>query len=402
VCTSALFDRWRYAMRDKYDIIVVGGGPAGSTAGRYAASNGAKVLLLEKDREIGVPVRCAEGVGDEGLSSLVEIQPRWISQKITGVYLYAPSGERVRAATGQFGFILNRKVFDYDLAEMAAQSGVEIRTKAYVCGILRENGAIRGVQVRHLGKQQTVHTDLVIGADGVESRVGRWAGLATHTRMHDMESCAQVTAANINVENDHCHFFFGRGLAPGGYVWIFPKGDGIANVGLGISGEYAKQKSAVEFLNEFLSQRFPKAAVLTMVAGGVPCAATLKKIVTDGLMLVGDAAHQANPISGGGIVSGMIAGKLAGQVAAQAIEDGNVSEKKLSPYVRLWNKAEGNNHRRMYRVKEAVNKMSDQDLNRTAEVLLQVPIEKRTVVGIFKAGLVKHPGLIFDVIKVFS
>ena len=389
-------------MKNRYDIIVVGAGPAGSTAARFAAEAGANVLLLEKDREIGVPVRCAEGVGEEGLSSVVKIQPQWISKKISGVYLYSPSGQRVRAAPGQFGYVLNRKVFDYELAEMAAQTGVKVLTKVYVCGLLQENGTVQGVQVRHLGQQHAIRATLVIGADGVESRVGRWAGLATHTRMHDMETCAQVTAANIDVEADHCHFFFGHDIAPGGYVWVFPKGDGIANVGLGISGDYAEQKSPLEYLRDFLSNRFAKASQLTMVAGGVPCDATLRKIVTNGLMLVGDAAHQANPISGGGIVSGMIAGKLAGQVAAQAVDEGDVSEKRLSQYVRLWKKAEGNNHRRMYRVKEGVFKLSDKDLDRTAEVLLQLPEDKRTIIGIFKAGLAKHPGLILEVMKVFA
>ena len=389
-------------MKDRYDVIVVGAGPAGSTAARFAAAGGANVLLLEKDREIGIPVRCAEGVGEEGLSSIVEIQPRWISQKISGVYLYSPSGLRVRAAPGEFGYVLNRKIFDYDLAQMAAQNGVEVQTKSYVYDLLQENGAVQGVHVKILGEHRMIYSKLVIGADGVESRVGRWAGLTTRTKMHDMETCAQVTAANINVENDHCHFYFGRDRAPGGYFWIFPKGDGIANVGLGISGDFAKLRSAEEYLNQFLSERFPQAAVLTKVAGGVPCSATLKKIVSPGLMLVGDAAHQANPVSGGGIVSGMIAGKLAGQVAAEAIKNEDVSEKRLSRYVRLWNKAEGNNHRRMYRVKEGVFKLSDKDLDRTAKVLLGLPEEKRTIIGIFKAGLAKHPGLILEVLKVFA
>lgn len=389
-------------MKDNYDIIVVGAGPAGSTVARFAAAAGADVLLLEKDREIGIPVRCAEGVGDEGLRMVVDVQPRWIAQKIAGAYLYSPSGLRVRAATGQIGYVLNRKIFDYDLAKIAADQGAKVLTKAYVYGLLQKNGTVQGVKVSHLGTGHQIRAKIIIGADGVESRVGRWAGLRTHTRMHDMETCAQVTATDVDIEEDHCHFYFGQQVAPGGYAWVFPKGNGKANVGLGISGDYAKDKSPFEYLQSFLKEHFPKVSLLTMVAGGVPCAATLRNIVTNGLMLVGDAAHQANPISGGGIVSGMIAAKFAGQIAAQAVKDRDVSEKRLSEYVKLWNKSEGSVHRRMYRVKEAVYKLSDEDLDKTAEILLDLPLEKRTVLGIFKAGLRKHPGLILEAIKVFT
>ena len=389
-------------MRDKYDVIVVGAGPAGSTAARFAAKGGANVLLLEKDREIGIPVRCAEGVSEEGLSAIVDIKPHWISKKIIGVYLYSPSGKQVRAVSGQFGYVLNRKIFDYELAQLAVDEGAEVLTKAYVNGIHHDNGTITGVRARILGKEYSLRANIVIGADGVESRIGRWGGIRTHTKLHDMESCAQVTAANINIEMDHCHFYFGRDTAPGGYAWVFPKGDGLANVGLGISGDYAAKKSAVEYLYDFLSQRFPDAAMLTMIAGGVPCTATLKKIVLDGLMLVGDAAHQANPVSGGGIVSGMLGGKIAGEVASEAIGIGDFSQKNLSRYSKLWNKAEGYNHKRMYRVKEGIFKLSDSDLEHTADILLKLPEEKRTIIGIFKAGLAKHPKLILDVMKVFS
>ena len=103
-------------------------------------------------------------------------------------------------------------------------------------------------------------------------------------------------------------------------------------------------------MKEFIGRHFPNAAVLYTVVGGVPCATTLKKIVADGLMLVGDAAHQVNPISGGGITTAMIAGKIAGGVAAKAIEEDDVSENRLAQYARDWHDAEGKNHERTYKI----------------------------------------------------
>jgi len=387
-------------VRADYDVVVVGAGPAGCVAAWHAAKGGAKVLLLEKDRDIGSPVRCAEGVGDEGLRLIVDPHPSWIQNRIEGVNLIAPNGTSVHVADPGFGYILNRKVFDHFLAEQAARAGADIRTKAYVDGLILEDGFVRGVTVAHLGRSLKVRAKVVIGADGVESRVGRWAGLQTHLKLRDIETCVQVTLANIDIDPRYCDLYFSRKRAPGGYLWVFPKGDSVANVGLGISGEYARYRSPLRYLEDFLQWRFPKGAILSTAIGGVPVAAPLKKMVTDGLMLVGDAAHQANPISGGGIVTGMIAGRIAGRVAAEAVQEGDYSEKRLAKYQKEWDKEEGHKLRRLYRVKEAIYKLSDETLNRTAEALIKLPPEKRTLVAIFKAALFNQPRILLDVLAV--
>ncbi|RMF58521.1 MAG: NAD(P)/FAD-dependent oxidoreductase [Calditrichaeota bacterium] len=389
-------------MRQHYDCIVVGGGPGGAWAARHAAEGGARVVLLEKDREVGVPVRCAEAVGEKGLKEVVEPDPRWISNVIEGLVLVAPNGREV-LVEGQSdrGLMLDRKIFDYDLVRMAAENGAEVYTKAYVFDLIKPNGRVEGVRVQHLGKTYDIRGDVVIGADGVESRVGRWAGLRTNVKLRDLESCIQMTLSNIKLDPKYVYFYFGRDVAPGGYLWVFPKSDRLANVGLGISGEFAKYKSAQHYLKKFIDRHFPHAAVLYTVVGGVPCAPTLKKIVADGLMLVGDAAHQVNPVSGGGITTAMIAGRLAGRVAARAVQEDDFSEKRLAEYARKWQAAEGKNHERFYKIKKAIYKLTDEDLNRTADAILRLPVEKRTIVNIFKSALINHPSLIFEVMRLF-
>jgi len=388
-------------MKSQYDIIVVGAGPAGSTAARFAAENGASVLLLEKDREVGIPVRCAEGVGEAGLKLVVEPKESWIANIIKGVYLYAPNGKRVELTNNNIGYVLNRKIFDYDLACYAAEAGAEVHTKAYVFDVVKKNNSIQGVRLYLAGKETLVNGKIIIGADGVESRVGRMAGLRTHISMHDIETCAQVTAANVDIESDFCHFYFSHEIAPGGYVWIFPKGNGVANIGLGISGDYSKDKSAKQYLEEFLSKNFPNISILTAVAGGVPCAKTLKTMVANGLILVGDAARQANPVSGGGIVSGMIAAKIAGTVAAKAVREQDISAQNLSDYHRQWQDAEGKTHERFYKIKEAIFKLSNDDLNQIADTLLKIPMEKRTLSKLFTTALINQPKLVVEAAKIF-
>ncbi len=390
-------------MKAFYDVVVVGGGPAGSVAAWHAARGGASVLLLEKDRDIGPPVRCAEGVGAEGLKLIIEPREHFIENRIEGVNLFAPNGRKVHMETDDIGFVLNRKVFDRYLAEVAAKSGAEIHTKAYVDGLLFDDGKVAGVTFLSQGRRFSVRSHIVIGADGVESRVGRWAGIRTQLKLKDLETCAQYTLANISVDARYCDFYFSRELAPGGYLWIFPKGDGIANVGLGISGADAqKGASPKRLLDRFLAEHFPGAAILTTTIGGVPVASTLKQIVKPGLMLVGDAARQANPVSGGGIVSGMIAGKLAGQTAAEAVSKGNFSERFLKRYEKRWYQEEGNNHKTFYRIKEAIYRLSDDDLNKIAESFLALPEEDRTLGALFKTALFRRPELVFDAMMVFK
>jgi digeranylgeranylglycerophospholipid reductase len=248
-------------------------------------------------------------------------------------------------------------------------------------------------------EQVEIRAKIVIGADGVESRVGRWAGLDTTCKLQDMESAAQMTLTNIDVEPDTCYFYFGEKVAPGGYLWVFPKGKNTANVGIGIAGIYGRQRHALSYLEEFIEKNFPGASILTVIAGGVPCAKTAERIVTKGLMLVGDAAHQVNPVSGGGIISGMIGGKLAGQIAGQAIKEKNLD--LIFKYQEEWHKVLGQRHERYYKIKQFIYKFSDEKLNQIADELEKVPYEKLTLKTLFMTAVKAQPSLLIEVAKLF-
>ncbi len=386
-------------MRESYDVIVVGGGPAGSTAARYAARGGASVLVLEKDREIGVPVRCGEAVDHEGLAPFIEPDKKFVAAEIKKFKLIAPNGMAVKPSIEGVGYVLDRKVFDYELARIAADEGAEVITKAYVDGVTKIDGSVTGVTVQYHGQRLTLKSKIVIGADGVESRIGRWAGIDTTVSMHDMESAAQVTAANIDVEQDTCYFYFGERYAPGGYLWVFPKGNRTANIGLAVAADRSRQKHALKFLDEFMHEQFPQAAILTKLAGGVPCAETLDRTTMPGLMLVGDAAHQVNPVSGGGIISGMIAGKIAGVAAAKAVKSNDMNT--IGEYEKEWRDSLGSRHHRYYKIKKVIYKFKDSDLNSIAAEISRLPEGQQTLGALFKQAVLKHPGLILDVMKLF-
>jgi len=388
----------------KFDCIVVGGGPAGSTFADIASQNGLSVLVLEKDREIGVPVRCGEAVSDKGLRIFHDVEQEWINAMITRIRLVAPNETVIEFDLNEPGYILDRKIFDSALAKKAAENGTVIKTKAYVDGLIFDEDKVVGVTGTLLGDPFQITAKIIVGADGVESRVGRWAGLPTHVKLKDMESAIQETVTGIDVETHIFEFHLSRNWSPGGYLWVFPKGKRSANIGLAISGLYAKEgKSAYKYLQEFLSRKYPNGSTQTMIAGGVPVAKTVKKMVADGLMLVGDAAHTVNPMTGGGIISGMRSGLLAAETAVSVIKSGqNPTKKYLQKYEKEWHKIGGKNHEKFYRIKESIFRFEDKDLNRIADGIADIPENKRSLLKLFSIAVAKKPSLLLDVARLFT
>jgi digeranylgeranylglycerophospholipid reductase len=342
-------------LRRRYDMVVVGAGPGGSIAAREAARLGLSVLLLEKRQEIGSPLRCAEGIAHEMLVPFIEPDPHWISAVMSKAQVTVVEDETtvVRQAEGGKGYVLERRVFDRVLAEEAAKAGAQVMVKTAARGLLLEDGVVRGVVARGPAGIMEIECGVVIGADGVESQVGPWAGLDTTLPLRDTMACAQYLLAGIEIDPACCYHYIGQEVAPGGYAWVFPKGEGKANVGLGVQADQAAD-SALNYLTRFIEGQphLARGSPVTLVVGGVPVGPPLPQLVTNGLMLVGDAARQVDPLTGGGIANAMMAGRLAAEVAAQAIAAGDTSAEVLALYEERWIARRGRKMARNYRLKE--------------------------------------------------
>jgi digeranylgeranylglycerophospholipid reductase len=356
-------------LRRGYDVVVVGAGPGGSTAAEFAARAGLSVLLLEKRQEIGSPVRCAEGVGSEPLTAFLAPDPRWIAAEIHQAEITTVAGgvRQTQRAAGGTGYILERRVFDRVLAERAARAGATVRVKTAVTGVLLDGGRVCGVRIArgdfagHAGEMD-IAAQVVIAADGVESQVGRWAGLDVQMPLGDAMACAQYLLAGIDIDPTCTCYTIGYDIAPGGYAWIFPKGDGCANVGLGIQGDLSQDQArgkpgtpgtALAYLDRFIESQ-PSLACgspVSLIPGNVPVAQPPPRLVTHGLMLVGDAARQVDPLTGGGIINAMTAGRLAGEVAAAAVAARDVSASFLGRYEDAWQNTIGRKMQRNYRLR---------------------------------------------------
>ncbi len=353
------------------DVVVVGAGPAGSMAAKHAADGGADVILLEKRAEIGAPLRCAEGVSKRRLLEAdIEPDPRWISARICGTIMRSPSGNvlKVRECPedSEVGYVLNRHLFDKFLAERAAVSGARILTRAGCTGVMTENGKVVGVKIRHMGSEKEIRARCVIAADGFESQTARWAGLDTDLALSDINTCIQYLMSGVDVEEGFCEFILGS-CAPGGYAWIFPKGDGTANVGLGIQGtECVSEGDAKVYLDRFIEgeSRLRKGKVLAIASGAVSTKPGIACSVGDGIMAAGDAARVINPLTGGGIRNALRTGRMAGETAAACALRGDTSKSALMKYDRMWRSEMGDELQRNWRMKERYVSLSDDTLDK--------------------------------------
>ncbi|HEV8399695.1 MAG TPA: NAD(P)/FAD-dependent oxidoreductase [Gemmatimonadales bacterium] len=379
------------------DVLVIGGGPAGAVAALKAkeAAPELEVALLERDRAVGSPVRCAEGVGDAGLREFAMPEGAdWAARKITRVIFLAPDDTEVKVAERDVGWVLDRTRFDAHLANQAAAAGAEVLVGTEATGMTRAADGRWHVRVKQRGGEEIYRARVVIGADGVEAMVGRWAGLDTRVPARDMESCAQYVLEGIDCNPDAIYLQFGDRIAPGGYAWIFPRGVGVANVGLGLVALKTDGRNARAYLDEWVARRYPTATRTGFTVGGVIVHTTIKRTYAGGVMIAGDAAHMINPLSGGGIVNAMKAGRLAGCTAAAAIREGDTSEKRLASYHKAWMDLLGDDHLKYYRIKQALEDLDDSFFNGLARTVNAIPEPKRSLGRIFAHALVKHPQLI--------
>ncbi|AXI24697.1 digeranylgeranylglycerophospholipid reductase [Methanofervidicoccus sp. A16] len=359
----------RRILKDEYDVVVVGAGPGGSMASYYASKNGAKTLLVEKSQEIGEPVRCAEAVPKLEEFNIPPSE-EFVRSHIKGGYLIAPNGKRIEVSGGKTeGYVVERKIFDKYLAIRSAKVGTKIAVKSRVVDLYPYEDGFK-VKVIHLGEEYTVKTKIVIAADGVESSVAEMAGLKCKKSPIEVCSCAEYEMTGVKLLDKHMMEFYFGDLSPKGYAWIFPKGD-TANVGLGVID---KKKKAIDYLNEFLEHpilegRLKDATPVEFKFGGVPVGGPIERTVDDNIMVVGDAAGQVSPLTGGGIYLAMSCGSIAGEVAGKSVKKGDYSKETLMEYERRWKERFYNTLMTELKYKNILQRLSEKELNAIAEAI---------------------------------
>jgi len=384
-----------------YDVVVVGAGPAGSMTAKWAAKNGARVLIIEKRQEIGSPVRCGEGISRSWLDSVgIKLDSKSVARQVKGAKIVAPNGTPFYLsedmAGDEVGLVIERIFFDKLLAKDAVKAGADLQLKTSAVNLLKKGDKVTGVKVKSFGETRDISCGCVVGADGYESQVGRWAGINTNLAPRDITSCFQYRLTNIKHDPDYCEFTLGS-KAPGGYIWIFPKDEETANVGIGMQLTKLKDPADVKkHLDRFIQAdpRLKKGKALEMVSGAVSICAPIDRTVGDGILLVGDAARQIDPITGGGISNSCKAGKVAGEVLAKASRERNFSVDSLRRYENGWRDLLENHLYRNWMAKEKLVTLSDDTFNKVIATLNEVGVERMSTIAILKAIEKRHPDLV--------
>jgi digeranylgeranylglycerophospholipid reductase len=301
--------------RRDYDILVVGAGPAGSAAALSAAGSGARVLVAERRGVIGVPVRCAEYIPRALLGVLPFRDRSFVVQSVKTMRTLLPDGDVKE--TKAPGLVIRRDLFDQRLAECARAEGSEIRTGVRV--VSNENGEVVLKQSR--GGTVRTRPAVIIGADGPHSTVGKWMGLRVSRLIPGIQ--VRVPLAG---PMDHTDVWFHPKIL-GAYGWVFPRGD-EANVGIALAGgdlsRGALRATLDWFVGRLVHEGRIRAAPRKGMFGWIP-AAPLDHLVRGNMMLAGDAAGHAHPITGAGISNAIVAGRLAGKWAVEAVRRGDLS-----------------------------------------------------------------------------
>jgi digeranylgeranylglycerophospholipid reductase len=386
----------------EWEVLVVGGGPGGSMAAREAARAGLEVLLIEKRQEIGSPVRCGEGIARIWLDEVgIEPDRRWIAHEVNGARIVAPSGKFIdlteNLAGNETGYVVHRDIFDRSLAEDAVRSGARTMIKCAATDVIKDDeGFVTGVRAKHWGDELELRAPMVIGADGFESQVGRWAGIDTKLKPKDINTCLQYEMVGIDIDPDFNEFHLGS-CAPGGYVWVFNKGVDSANVGIGVNLSMVKGRGDVrKYLDDFIEKHpnLAKGQNVETVAGAVSVGLPIDSATTDGMMLVGDAARMIDPITGGGVANACKAGKVAGRVAAEAHESGDFSREFLKRYEKGWRAEIEDQMVRNYIAKEKLLTLTDDTINKIVDALQGYEIERITTMEILKMVQERYPEVV--------
>ncbi|WP_297477022.1 NAD(P)/FAD-dependent oxidoreductase [Thermococcus sp.] len=381
----------------RYDVVVVGAGIAGPIVARNVAKAGYSVLLIDKKPAIGSPKQCAEGISIKVFDKYdIPYDKRYINREIYGAKLYSPSGHELELRYKEAsGVILERKVFDKMLAYYAAKAGADVLARTEALDVIRKDGKIAGIKAKHEDEPVEIYADIIVAADGVESMIARKAGINTYAPPHEFDSSYEYEMLIEGYDPDLIHLWFGNEVAPRGYVWVFPKDEDRANVGIGIASDHPE--TAKYYLDKWLEEnKIPAKKILEVNVGVVPVGGFVKELVKNNVLVVGDAARQVNPMHGGGMAEAMEAGTIASKWIVKALEEENLS--LLQNYTKEWWETDGKRLEKVLKVRKVTEKLTDEDLDLFIQILSGADAEKIAggdYVEVIKA-LLKHPKVLMS------
>jgi len=360
-----------------YDIVIVGGGPAGSSAAWAAAKKGLSVAVLEREEAI------AQSIRTSGVTWINEIEKFGISSDfynpIKNYSFYSQNNQvTIRGTEYQAAVLDVRKTYQF-LAYQAAKVGADIFVRTNVTSPLTSEGRIVGVKATSLKDDLIFKSKLVIDASGFHSTIGKNLGVVQQWKRFG--AGAEYEAYVENVDSETWALMVGQQYSPAGYAWIFPLGKNKVRIGVGI-GKPESQVDPTQRLLELVNNKPGPLAKLGKIVpiefhyGLIPNEGLTHDTIADNLILVGDAAGQANPLVLEGIRYAIEFGRIAGQVGAESILQGNTSKDSLKPYENAWKKAIGSKIKAAIKVQSRWLALTDKEWDKEIEIINELSPEE--------------------------
>jgi digeranylgeranylglycerophospholipid reductase len=355
------------------EALVVGAGPAGSVVASRLAGRGHRVLVIEEHARVGIPVQCA-GLVSQRVLDLAGSQ-RFVRTPVRGAAVFGPSlGSVSFRAPEARGFVIDRAGLDAYLAERAARSGAEIRTGCRFDRVLErsDNGRCVVRTVDPDGAPTDIATRIVVGADGVSSAVARGFRLR---RPVEILPAFEAEFPRSPGDPEQVEVYLGRRFAPGLFGWWIPDGAGGARVGIAADADGTSARAYFERLLEQLTRRFGArlANPTAYLVSGIPIG-NVPRTHGAGVLLVGDAAAQVKPLSGGGIFTGMRCAEIAADVAHEALGGRDTSAPRLASYDARWRAEFGEEFSRAMHLRRVLTRLSDAELDAVVAALARAEL----------------------------
>jgi geranylgeranyl reductase family protein len=333
-----IFTRRSVPSLEKYDVVIVGAGTAGCLAAKTVAKAGLDVLLIDRKQkqDIGRKI-CGDAVGQHHFDKLGLTYPKGdeLERVMAGVRIYSPDLQSIFDVKGEGlkGFLLNRHAFGQRLLKEALDAGTQLKDQTQALEPIIEKGYVKGITAKNQKTETTAkfYAKITIEASGfpaiIRKKLPPEMGVPTEVENQDVEACyREIRELKDPIEDpEMCHIYLSQKHCPGGYYWIFPKGDSKVNVGLGVAMINKFPNPRETLYRHVLSKPIFKDS--SLIEGGawyVPTRRPLDNMVGNGIIIVGDAACQVNPIHGGGIGPSMMGGTLAGRTVIEALEKDDV------------------------------------------------------------------------------
>jgi len=367
-------------LEKKDSIIVVGGGPCGSFSAFTAAKAGVNSIVFEEHQAVGVPSYCAGHLSLSGLKrlGLFPLPKKIVENEFKNAVFYSPCGREFSVRfSSPVTCAIDRKLFDKHMADLAMKAGVEYRLGVRVESLVLPNGSVKGLVVSHRGENETLTSNIVIDAEGVSSNLLKKAGYPTLNRSAVVNAVhAEVDKIN-DVESDAVEVYLGRKYAPSFYAWIVPRRDGSAKIGLATkAGNPKEHLQRLMHNHPIASKKLKKSKIFKESFHPITLGGTISRTYHNGLLIVGDAASQVKPTTGGGIIFGLLCSRIAGETAAKAVMSNDCSAEFLSQYQSQWKKVIGFELAVMRHLRLMLNRLSDKEMDRLIELCSRFEVGK--------------------------